>query len=55
MHILAYSHHGSMGTYIAHVIIRGIIYKTIFAIPFPLLIVIGLGAVLYIKRGKVSK
>lgn len=46
--------HGNLGTYIAHVIIRGIIYKTIFAIPFPALAVIGGIAILYL-RGKRRK
>lgn len=47
--------HGDLGTYIAHVVIRGIIYKTIFRLPFPVVIVLGAVAVYYLVGRKTLK
>lgn len=46
--------HGDLGTYIAHVIIRGVIYKFIFKLgPVPA-VVIGLAACYYVIRRKMT-
>lgn len=47
--------HGDLGTYIAHVIIRGIIYKFIFKLGTVPTIVIGAVALYYLVGRKMRK
>lgn len=47
--------HGSLGTYIAHVIIRGVIYRFLFRLPITIVVIVGICAIIYIKSARVRK
>lgn len=55
MHAIAYAHHSSMGTYFAHLIIRGFVYRIMFHLPFLAAAVVAVIAVYWIFFRKGAK